>query len=116
MRTSKRQQYEEGKRKELDDLDSPILTPEFIAGMRPAKETMPKEVFERLTRRRGLQKAPTKQQVTLRLDKDLIEHFKQSGRGWQTHLNERLRELIRGEIRPHTRTLPHARKRRAKAI
>ena len=32
---------------------------------------------------RGPQKAPTKQQVTLRLDKDVVERFRATGAGWQ---------------------------------
>lgn len=40
---------------------------------------------------RGLQKAPTKQALTLRLDKDVIEKFKATGAGWQSRMNEALR-------------------------
>ena len=43
---------------------------------------------------RGPQKAPTKQQVTLRLDRDLLAHFRRGGRGWQTRLNETLKRLV----------------------
>ncbi|MEM7462594.1 MAG: BrnA antitoxin family protein [Pseudomonadota bacterium] len=32
----------------------------------------------------------TKKQVTLRLDADIIEHFKSDGPGWQTRINEAL--------------------------
>jgi uncharacterized protein (DUF4415 family) len=43
---------------------------------------------------RGPQKAPTKQQVTLRLDRELLAHFRRGGRGWQTRLNDTLRRLV----------------------
>lgn len=33
-----------------------------------------------------------KQLLTLRLDKDVIEHFRSSGDGWQTRMNEALRK------------------------
>lgn len=44
---------------------------------------------------RGPQKAPTKQQVTLRLSRDVISHFKSGGRGWQTRLDVALRKLVK---------------------
>jgi len=31
-----------------------------------------------------------KQQVTLRLDAEVIEHFKSQGKGWQTRINKQL--------------------------
>lgn len=45
---------------------------------------------------RGPQKAPTKQQVTLRLDRDVIERFRSTGRGWQGRVNEALRKAKTG--------------------
>lgn len=44
-------------------------------------------------RGRGPQKAPTKVPVTIRLDKDLVDHLRAGGRGWQTRLNEMLRDI-----------------------
>ena len=41
---------------------------------------------------RGPQKAPTKQQVTLRLDRDVLERFRSSGPGWQARINKALRK------------------------
>jgi len=49
----------------------------------------------RLVRRRGErgpQKAPTKKQVTLRLDKDVVDRFRATGPGWQVRMNEALRK------------------------
>ena len=48
------------------------------------------ERAERL-RVRGPQVAPTKRQVTLRLDPDVLAKFRATGRGWQTRINEALR-------------------------
>lgn len=50
--------------------------------------------FARAYRGRGPQKAPTKQQTTLRLDRDIIAHFKAGGKGWQTRINDTLRKAI----------------------
>jgi uncharacterized protein (DUF4415 family) len=45
--------------------------------------------------RRGRPKAAsTKQQVTLRLDRDVLERFRQTGEGWQSRINEALRKAV----------------------
>ncbi len=46
------------------------------------------------TKLRGKQKAPTKAQVTLRLDRDIVEHFRATGDGWQSRINAALREIV----------------------
>ena len=46
------------------------------------------------TARRGRPPLPSeqkKQQVTMLLDPDVLDHFKKSGRGWQTRINAALR-------------------------
>lgn len=44
---------------------------------------------------RGRPKSLTpKAQVTVRLDADVLAHFKSTGKGWQTRLNTMLREAI----------------------
>lgn len=45
-------------------------------------------------RTRGPQKAPTKVQVTLRLDRDIVETFRATGPGWQRRLNDALRKAV----------------------
>jgi len=40
---------------------------------------------------RGPQKAPTKQAVKLRLDPDVLAHYRNTGPGWQTRINADLR-------------------------
>lgn len=50
--------------------------------------------FKRLRGQRGPQKTATKCQVTLRLDPEVIDFFKASGRGWQSRINETLLEDI----------------------
>jgi uncharacterized protein (DUF4415 family) len=69
---------------------------------RPAAEVLPdlvaryeREQAER--RKRGPQRAPTKEHISLRLDSDLVEYFRNSGRGWQTRLNAMLRLSVFGE-------------------
>lgn len=45
-------------------------------------------------RTRGLGKKPSKQQVAIRLDPDIIEAFKAGGPGWQTRMNAALKEWL----------------------
>jgi uncharacterized protein (DUF4415 family) len=68
-----------------------------IRVMRSAREVLPADLMKVLPKRRpgerGQQKAPTKQQVTLRLDRDVIERFRATGEGWQSRINEVLRKV-----------------------
>ncbi len=53
------------------------------------------ERFARATVRRGRPPiANPKVSTTIRLSRDVIEHFKAGGRGWQTRINDALREWI----------------------
>ena len=45
--------------------------------------------------KRGLQKAPTKKLVSLRLSPEVIDHFKSSGPGGQTRIDSTLLESIK---------------------
>ncbi len=65
-----------------DAVDSPTLNAEFIAGMAPSP------------RARGPQKRPTKRLVSLRLDPDIIDRFRATGPGWQSRINDTLREHL----------------------
>ena len=75
------------------DPDAPEWTDEDWARARPAVEAVP-HVVERHRHTRGRQKAPIKEKVTVRLDADIVAHFREGGRGWQTKLNEALRQVI----------------------
>lgn len=50
--------------------------------------------FKRLRGQRGPQKTATKCQVTLRLDPEVINFFKATGRGWQSRINDTLLDGI----------------------
>ncbi|WP_298965067.1 BrnA antitoxin family protein [uncultured Methylobacterium sp.] len=70
--------------------DNPPVTEEEMRTARPFREAMP-DVHAALTKARGPQKAPVKQLVSLRLDRDVIDKFKATGPGWQTRINEALK-------------------------
>lgn len=46
-------------------------------------------------RRRGPQKQPTKVATTIRFDADVLAALKASGRGWQTRVNDAIREWLK---------------------
>ena len=76
----------------LRDPDNPPLTDRDWARMRPFS----KERLRRLRGQRGPQKSkPVKQRVSLRLDPDIVAHFKKRGPGWQSRLNATLRKALR---------------------
>lgn len=72
------------KDKDIDLTDSPELTP---------------EMFARAVVRRGLKPVPRKTQLTLRIDGDVLEWFRQQGRGYQTQINSLLRAYMEAHKR-----------------
>lgn len=71
------------------DTDNPEWTEEMLAEAKPACEVLPTIIS-----RRGKQKTPTKVSTTIRLSPEVIEHFKASGSGWQTRIDEALKNHI----------------------
>jgi len=51
-------------------------------------------MFARGIVRRGLKPATTKQQLTIRLDRDVLDWYKGRGRGYQTKINSLLRAYM----------------------
>jgi uncharacterized protein (DUF4415 family) len=49
--------------------------------------------------KRGLFYRPIKQQLTLRLDADLVHWFKKNGTGYQTRINTALRDYVKKQRR-----------------
>ena len=43
---------------------------------------------------RGPQKAPTKVPTTLRLSPEVADYFRATGKGWQTRIDQALKEWI----------------------
>lgn len=64
----------------IDLSDSPEVTP---------------EMFAKAIVRRGLKPVVKKKQITLRIDDDVIIWFKSQGEGYQTHINQLLREYVK---------------------
>jgi uncharacterized protein (DUF4415 family) len=64
---------------DIDLSDNPELTP---------------EMFARAIVRKGLRPVPRKQQITLRLDAEVLEWFKAQGKGYQSRINALLRAYM----------------------
>lgn len=55
---------------------------------------IPTEMFARAIVRRGLKVAPRKTQLTLRVDSDVLDWYRQQGAGYQTKINALLRSYM----------------------
>ncbi|WP_238858204.1 BrnA antitoxin family protein [Faunimonas pinastri] len=76
-----------------DAVDSPPLSDEMLARMKPVREVAP-ELIE-MHRQRGRPRSDdTKRSTTLRLSPDVLDHFRSTGPGWQTRIDETLRAAI----------------------
>ena len=80
------------------DSENPEWTADMFAKAKPASEFFPPETYAKLVamkRPRGRPKADiTKVFTAMRLDADVLEAFKSSGKGWQTRINAALRQFI----------------------
>jgi uncharacterized protein (DUF4415 family) len=86
---------------ELIDHDTPEATQEWFAKARPASEVLGKllgktAAEEMLKPKRGRPTlAQPKEHVNIRLDADVVGAFKGTGAGWQTRLNNALRDWLK---------------------
>lgn len=67
---------------DIDVSDNPELTP---------------QMFARAIVRRGLEPPARKQQLTLRIDEDVLKWFRAQGRGYQTQINALLRAYVKAQ-------------------
>ena len=71
--------------------DNPEWTKKDFAEARPFAEVFP-DLAESIRKARGRPKVETpKQQASLRLDPEVIEKFKATGKGWQSRINDVLK-------------------------
>ncbi len=79
------------------DTDNPEWTRDEMLSARPALEVIAElfgpEAAENLRRGRGRpRKADRKVNQTLRLDADVLDAYRHEGQGWQSRINQVLRE------------------------
>lgn len=68
----------------MDDLDAPPISDADWHAIKPSVRVG-----------RPPSTAPHKVQTTIRLDADVLEQLRASGKGWQTRANDALREWLR---------------------
>jgi len=74
--------------------DIPEVTAADLARAVPFAQAFPE--LAATIRRRGRQKESTKISTTIRLSPEVIEHFRAGGPGWQSRINDALREWVAG--------------------
>ena len=88
----------------LTDADGEVreLTEDDFKHFRPSTEAIPDVIkaFERMRGMRGPQKSPVKERVGLRLDAEIVEHFRSTGSGWQSRIND----ILKTHIAAHGKT------------
>ena len=86
---------------ELIDDEIPELDEAWFRRARPAAEVLPPELLAILPKRkpgqRGPQRAPVKKKISLRVDAEVLAHYKATGPGWQSRVNEALRKAALGK-------------------
>jgi uncharacterized protein (DUF4415 family) len=78
--------------------DTPELTKADFKGARPFGDVFP-ELAASIRRGRGPSKSPTKRLVSLRISPEVIDYFKSTGSGWQSRIDETLREAVKRKSR-----------------
>lgn len=74
------------------DHDNPEWTEADFAKAKPLSAYP--ELANAMKKARGAQKSPTKKAVSIRLDADLVDRLRASGRGWQSRVNDLLRQAL----------------------
>ncbi len=96
------------KRPTLTDADGEVreLMKADLRSMQPFYEVHPELAPADWTppRRRGPQRTPTKERITIRLSREVLDHYRATGRGWQARIDETLRRAAqRRPVSPRTR-------------
>ena len=73
-----------------DAVESPPLSNEMLSRMQPVRKAHP-HIPSHV---RGPQKKPTKKQLTIRLNPEVVDYFKLQGKGWQSKINEVLADYV----------------------
>jgi uncharacterized protein (DUF4415 family) len=70
------------------------LTADDLRAFRPGGKALP-ESLKRKVGIRGRQKAPTKERITIRLSRAVVQRFRATGDGWQTRVDVALQDWLR---------------------
>ena len=86
------------KKQPLLDADGEVreLTRDDLKHFKPAGEVLPASLQTKLgVRSRGAQKTPTKERITIRLSAEVVQSFRSGGPGWQTRLDNALKDWLK---------------------
>jgi uncharacterized protein (DUF4415 family) len=78
---------------EMIDNANPEWTVSDFEKAQPAREVLPVSLLGKLGVR-GRQKAPTKELISIRLSRDVVESFRSTGAGWQIRVDHALKEWL----------------------
>ena len=80
------------------DSENPEWSEKDIRDARPLMEVLPPEAAAAVRRyrgQRGPQRSPTKELISLRVDRDVVAAYRATGTGWQTRANEALKAYVK---------------------
>ncbi len=82
------------------DSDNPEWTDADFARARPASEVLPElfgtQAAQTMLKPRGRPRSEVvKERITIRFDADVLEAFRSTGKGWQTRMNDAMRDWVR---------------------
>ena len=84
---------------ELIDSDNPEWTDAEFARARSASEVLPElfgnQAAHAMLKPRGRPRSEVvKERITIRFDADVLEAFRSTGKGWQTRMNDAMRDWV----------------------
>jgi uncharacterized protein (DUF4415 family) len=83
--------------KPLLDADGEVreFTAEDLAKFRPAAEALPPSLIKKLGVRERPKATVTKERITIRSPREVVETFRATAEGWQTRMDEILPQNVR---------------------
>lgn len=84
------------KQKPLTDANGEVreLTAKDLSAFHSARKSLP-ESLRRKVGVRGPQKFPTKERITIRLSRNVVQSFRATGEGWQTRVDVALQDWLK---------------------
>ena len=79
------------------DAENPEWTAKDFREARPLMEVLPPKLVAAIRRyrgQRGPQRSPTKELISLRVDRDVVAAYRATGSGWQARANDALRAYV----------------------
>ena len=97
MSAKKRNLFSAQAEPDMTDPDNPEWTEADFARARPAHEVLSPEIMAQFPKTKGgrPRALSPKELVTIRFDAEIAHHLRESGKGWQTRVNNAVAELVR---------------------